>query len=283
MTISMRSEIEKVKLSLEKRSAKLFHACQLQDFRSYVELGGIPSRNKLANSKLDYTEFDTDKIDQAHDLWDKVFGNFSDFGSSFAKDTSNSFPNPYGPIQIVLNPSALDDMDDLAISLRSAGASDFDRAEECLTTAAQFNDIYVNSEPAGHYSDRFISFKDSLNSRFGRTNCTSPEFNCSIADEVISFDHCAYIIVDRCVYKGGQLIDEVSKVSPRKAILRDYQGKRADLIDELSRLTAEHDCTYRFVMSTSHASSDLKNLVGNMNEFHFNRFARYLGFGTTRV
>lgn len=92
MAIVDKQEIEKIITSLEARDAKLYHACQLEDFKSYLALGGVPSRNKLLGSGLKFTEFDTDTIDKQNKVWDKVFGNFSDFGQVFARAGSGAQP-----------------------------------------------------------------------------------------------------------------------------------------------------------------------------------------------
>lgn len=283
MSITSQSEIKKVKQILCNRKAKLFHACQLQDFRSYVKLGGIPSRNKLSNSNLPFTTFDTDNIDKDHDLWNKVFGNFSDFGIGYSKALSKSFPNPYGPIQIVLNPSAFDEVSDIAISLRSAGAGDFDRGQESLKSSQDLNQIYFNIEIKKDTTDKYTAFSKTLNERFNRSNCTSPEFNCTIENEIISFEHCVYIIVDNCIFNGKPLIDEVKKITPKTVCARTYDGNKGGLILELSKLTHFHDCSKKALLSNVNASDELKNVISGMNEFHFNRFISYLTSGTTRA
>ncbi|MBU0525750.1 MAG: hypothetical protein KKC24_05795 [Gammaproteobacteria bacterium] len=283
MTISNRSEINAIRDELALRQTKLFHACQLQDFRSYIELGGIPSRNKLSNSNLSFTVFDTDPIDKKHQLWDKVFGNFSDFGNNFSRPPSKSFPNPYGPIQIILNPTAFDDVSDLAISLRSAGSKNFDRENECLKTSSEFKLLYANVEIMGNATDKFYAFGNTLNERFKRTDCTSPEFNCTVPDEIVPFKHWAYIVVDNCYYGNELLINEVSKLTSKKTFLRKYGEGRAELILELSQLTKTYDCSKATLLGNPNASENLKTFISELNEFHYNRFIKYLTIGTTRA
>lgn len=52
--------ITKLVRLLEQRRAYLYHACQLVDFQSYLNLGGIPSRAYLESMEQCYTVFDTD-------------------------------------------------------------------------------------------------------------------------------------------------------------------------------------------------------------------------------
>lgn len=287
MAIKDSQEIEKIVRALEARSALLYHACQLKDFRSYIHLGGIPSRNKLMNSNLEFTVFDTDRVDRKNQVWDKVFGNFSDFGQQFTKQKSKSQPNPYGPIQIVLKPNALRTVSDLSVTLRSAGARDFDRNKECLKNTQEFEMIfqYVNVEQAPNANQhKNIAFADELNSRFGRDNCFSPEFNCATNSELLSFDDVAYIVVDACLYKGRDLVSEVEAIINKKVFPRNYTcPEKKSLILELSALSVTRDCTKKALLAGGFASEKLKIWVSDRNEFHYNRFISYLASGTTRA
>mgnify|MGYP006146789185 CR=1 FL=1 len=82
VTAARRAE-EQVSL-LERRGAYLYHACQFGDFLSYLELGGIPSRQRLEEDLHYFTGFTTDEVDQDNRVWDKVFVNLEDFGRAFA-------------------------------------------------------------------------------------------------------------------------------------------------------------------------------------------------------
>jgi len=196
-------------------------------------------------------------------------------------------PNPYGPIQIVFNPSALKSVTDLSITLRSAGARNFDRERESLKKPDDLNKIFhhVNSSDARNSSEkRYIAFSKELNNRFTRTDCTSPEFNCSIENELLSFDDAIYFIVDACIYKHGSLPEAVQKIAPKRVIARTYSHEDKKLIiEELSRLSATHECEKENLMNGSFASNRLKTWVALRDEFHYNRFIRYLQTGTTRV
>jgi hypothetical protein len=287
MAIQDKQEIENVVRTLEARDAHIYHACQLKDFRSYLKLGGIPSRNKLLNSNLEFTTFDTDKIDKNNNVWDKVFGNFSDFGREFTKEFSRSQPNPYGPIQIVLNSNALRSATDLSITLRSAGARDFDRDRECLKNTHEFNMIFQHIDPthAPTASQRkSIAFANELNTRFVRNNSSSPEFNCVTPNELLNLNNAIYIIVDSCIYKNRYLMEEVKNLTNIKVIARSYyHPDKEAIIKELSNLSATFDCKQQPLTSGSFASDKLKRWVADKNEFHYNRFISYLTSGTTRA
>jgi len=287
VAIKDKAEIEKIVKVLEARGTNLYHACQLKDFRSYISLGGIPSRNNLLSSGLDFTVFDTDKIDQKNNVWDKVFGNFSDFGRGFVKKGTKSQPNPYGPIQIVLRPNALRAVADLSISLRSAGAQDFDRDKECLKNVQEFERIFqfADARQTENLNQRKnVAFSKELNIRFGRDDCTSPEFNCAIENELVGFKDVAFLIVDSCVYQGRPLLEEVRKLTARSVYERTYYcSDKKMIIEELSTLSATHDCTHKLLVEGGFASERLKLWVGGCNDFHYDRFIRYLSSGTTRA
>jgi hypothetical protein len=125
-------EIQKLVELLKERDAYLYHACQLLDFQSYLNVGGIPSRSHLESNRQLYTGFETDEKDRSRQVWDKVFGNLEDFGRTFASGKP-AVPNPFGPILFQIKPEALYEATDVAICLRSAGRPGFNRENEALT------------------------------------------------------------------------------------------------------------------------------------------------------
>ena len=125
--------IDRLVKLFEVRDVKLFHACQFLDFLSYLKLDGIPSHDCLEKANLPFTSLETDENDKVNGVWDKVFVNLSDFGKTFANG-GNGVPNPYGPILIQVRPAVLLEATDIAISLKSAGAPNFDREKEALKT-----------------------------------------------------------------------------------------------------------------------------------------------------
>ena len=84
MPLLQGAELEKVVSLLDKRGVFFYHACQLKDFKTYVRIGGIPSRKLLETSGLPHTAFETDAADHDNGVWPKVFGNLTDFGLGFA-------------------------------------------------------------------------------------------------------------------------------------------------------------------------------------------------------
>ena len=107
-------EIEGLARLLEERCTSLFHACQYVDFQSYLALGGIPSRACLGANSQPFTSFETDGRDRDVDVWDKVFVNLSDFGTTYAR-AGRGVPNPYGPILLQIHPAALREATEVAV------------------------------------------------------------------------------------------------------------------------------------------------------------------------
>ena len=66
------------------RNVFFYHACQLKDFRTYIQAVGIPLRNLMDGNQNDFTEFETDAADKENEVWNLMFGNLWDYGSTFA-------------------------------------------------------------------------------------------------------------------------------------------------------------------------------------------------------
>src|SRR5688572_23253253 len=121
------------------------------DFRSYLTLGGIPSRACLEANSQPFTAFQTDERDHDVDVWDKVFVNFSDFGTTFAGG-GKGVPNPYGPILLQIRPAALRDASEVAVCLRPVGVKDFDRSRDSLSSLQEL-DYFFQYPAARGYPD----------------------------------------------------------------------------------------------------------------------------------
>lgn len=181
-------DIQAVVQILRDRGAFLYHACQLKDFLSYLQLGGVPSRQLLEGSGLPYTQFDTDESDHNGDVWDKVFTNMQDFGVTYAKFGGDggtvATPNPYGPILLVFEPEILLTAYDLSITLRSAGAEGFDRHEECLSVPSDIHSLFQHVDPdeaPNDFARAYIAFTDVLQQRFQWDGARSVEINCQVS------------------------------------------------------------------------------------------------------
>lgn len=294
------NEIEKLITLFNTRDQKFYHACQYKDFKTYVELGGVPSRNLMEQSGLPYTTFDTDATDRNNAVWNKVFGNLQDFGVSFAQGQRNPntapAPNPYGPILLIFNPEVFREATDVAICLRSAGGRDFNRENEALTTAEEVNRIYkyVNLDeiPAGNlYAKSYIKFSDELQKEFDDTEAMTPEISCIVETERFSFAHLFRIIVDPYVINSINLKDQVNHIKQRNGLngvvwARLYKNgeHRMEMKQDLANLLLEHVTTIPQIINNEANSEDLKDWATRMQRGHitwlYDRFARYLRAGT---
>jgi len=173
--------IAKVVVPLETRNVSLWHACQLRDLDAYFQAGGVPSRQFLERRRLSFTPFVTDATDRRSGVSSKVFVNLADFGASFARGY-RAVPNPYGPIALQLRPTALLEASDVAICLRSAGASDFDRPGESLSQAEDVDRLFAYPPAAGVFKAMEPLFGDRLRDAFAPKypNATAPEASLSL-------------------------------------------------------------------------------------------------------
>lgn len=286
------NEIQSLVNLLLERNVSLYHACQLIDFESYLALGGIPSRALLENRELPFTPFETDTIDKENGVWDKVFGNLTEFGEIFA---GGKFwpPTVYGPIQLQLNPSALLEASDVAVCLRSAGAEGFSREAEGLT---------VNEIDRVFYYPRNASFPRSIRVKsqrllaeeFGKTKPQSPEISCSVPNSVLSAEHILVAWIDPYVLNGQRLLDRVSNVIKNRQefnfriISRSCKEKsRIHLYNEIAECIREEIPSLYDLSQDSTLSSTLreyaKQVLQNSEAVRqFNRYIKYLMHGTLR-
>lgn len=177
---------------LEERHASLYHACQLRDFRSYLAVGGVPSRQLLERRRLRFTGFASDQRDKEKQVWNKVFLNLQDYGKLFDHGQV-AVPNPYGPILIRLAPEVLGWAENVAVCMRSAGGKGFHRKSEALTLAE--TELVFQSPASAKIKPRWDLREEFENAR-------SPELSCQVRGQVLPF-----------VGPDGCLVEEI-KVDP---------------------------------------------------------------------
>jgi len=195
MPVIQRQEITQLTNRLIEKGLVVYHSCQLVDFKSYINLGGIPSRNLLNQRGQNYTAFETDENDEDNDVWDKVFFNLTDYGNYFAiykMDNPNtaSIPNIYGPISIQILPQSIEIADDMCLSLISAGREGFNREANGIA-ANQIDDIFVCIDCEKPYEERYITRTNELRERFNidEPGALNPEINLTTENELISFEN----------------------------------------------------------------------------------------------
>lgn len=292
MPLIKNGEILRLIELFNQRGVKLHHACQLKDFKAYIQLGGVPSRNLMESSKSSFTKFDTDEIDQKNVVWTKVFANLSDFGRNFARLGGEEFkavPNPYGPIQLLFAPEALNESTDVAICLRSAGANDFHREKESLGSVDDVIRIFAYEEYSDDWKKPLVKFRPALIKEFDFEKATSPEVSCTIPDEVISFKYLSGMIVDPYVGREHSLINIVKTIteenkfhiSPTK---RSYVPDRFNIFTEINTLFQNEISELESIVKREETSDELKSwlnrVIENGSDYNFRRYAKYLIEGT---
>jgi hypothetical protein len=282
MPLIYQKALSQVVAELCRREVKLCHACQLKDLKSYLQVGGIPSRNLLASKNLPYTPFDTDRGDQQKGTWKLVFFNLSDFGHWFAKG-KNTVPNPYGPILLCFDPRVIEHANDISITLWSAGASDFDRELNGIA-AEDLPRLFVDSDSP------YVRFQDKLRCEFDNQEAESPEMNCSFDNELAVMDYLAYIRVDPYSSDTCCLPDVVREVVTQHDLSCRVFGRDC-LAGHISRYRILWDAITRSassrgdILATVGENSTLSAWADHVRSqpklfYQFRRYAKYLLDGT---
>jgi hypothetical protein len=210
-----KDDIHRLVESLAERQALLYHACQLQDFASYLDLGGIPSRAALERSGLDFTPFVSDDSDKEVGVWDKVFLNLHDFGSAFERGFKGATPTVYGPILLILRASILEATTDVAVCLHTVfppPEEGFHREDQALSTVDEVLRIYKERS-------RFIKNRQALEEEFERVVEHYPEVSCSAPDDLLPWGDALQLVrVDPHQVDGDHLLRRVELLVKEKGI-----------------------------------------------------------------
>lgn len=277
------------------RGLKIYHACQYKDFKTYIELDGVPSRNLMTKRSLPFTSFETDEDDKSNGVWDKVFGNFSDSGNAFAKGQRNEnaapTPNPFGPVLFVFNPQVLLEVDDIAICLRSAGAKYFNRKAEALPTLDDIHDMFKHpniEKVPNSRENSYIADSNTLQNRFNDKKAKTPELSCSCQNELFGLQHLHKITVDEYRIDGVSLCEKVDQIKKESGVCgelntRNYKPGKKEIKQELADLLLNDLVTLEQIVSFD-ASDGLKDwanrIIRSNNSLPYTRFAKYLRDGT---
>lgn len=265
---------------LASRNAFLYHACQLQDFYSYLSLGGIASRETIQKQGLPLTGFETDTSDKQKGLWNLVFGNFSDFGMTYHFG-GKAVPNPYGPILIKIDWKAILEAQDCSVTLRSAGAKDFDRVVESLTTIGDVNNLFLYD--IGNPKSNYLKYKKQLEADFGGKKIgSSPEWSMTFSNGVLPIEHFVKIIVDPIQIEKFALIDEVRRLSGNYDKILGELVVRGKCNADLNRLSQTVFDGASDLVSVGRKDSSLNGWVASISalDWQFQRYAKYLKDGT---
>ncbi|SVB97036.1 uncharacterized protein METZ01_LOCUS249890, partial [marine metagenome] len=281
--------IEKLVELLRRRGATLWHACQFQDFVSYLEIGGIPSRELLEQRGQEFTPFDTDSRDKENGVWDKVFINLADFGDGFAKD-SKCTPNAFGPIALEVAPGALlDGVTDVAICLRSAGALGFCRDKAALGSLKEVELLFYDELSPD------LRFAKDLKEIFPSA-AMQPEVSCTIPAGFIPMRYVDEVHVDPYKFGKKSLLFHVEEQIDEhgygdhgdqdhlRATERWAKGGRRRLYKELLDVLLTDVPSLSELMTDSSRSPLFLEWCRDIGEsglgWQFRRYAKYLRAGT---
>ncbi|KAB8029875.1 hypothetical protein [Fluviispira multicolorata] len=278
---------ELIKL-FKNRNVSLYHACQLKDFKTYLNLNGVPSRSLMETKNYDFTRFETDKFDQQNGNWDKIFGNLSDF-SNFFHSGSNSVPNPYGPILIKMNFDGIMNSKDIAICLRSAGASGFDRKNESLCSIEEVNRIFKFPKSTVG-KNFFIRSKEELKENFSdKKNIIvegSPEISITKYNQIIELNYFIEIIVDPINIEGLNLLEIVQEIASSYEINNEIIKIRNKVNNNYTELIKSINYGVKSLddIEKGNYLEELKKWAkvvrNNRLGYMFERFSEYLYAGT---
>ena len=284
------SQIQSLVDLLEKRRVFLYHACQLIDFKSYLSLGGIPSRALLETNGLPFTPFETDTIDRANNVWDKIFINLSDFGRFFAQGAKN-VPNPYGPVLFKIHPSALLQASDVAVCLWSAGAKGFNREHEALDKLEEIENLFLHPSNVGPPQSTYVKYRDQLAVDFGRQKTQAPEISCTMPNSLLSIEYVNFVGVDPYIINNRKLLDWVDEIKRRNLVQfstleRSHfpERSRKDFYNQIAERIGEKIPSLYALAHDRTCSPPLREWAEQI--FHikwqFQRYVKYLRDGTLK-
>jgi hypothetical protein len=225
-------------------------------------------------------------------VWDLVFFNMQDFGSTFHK-SGNAVPSPYGPIMLGLDPGVLSMFKDVAVCFRSAGAKGFNRAAESATNIEEFRSIFLYD--ADTTQRRWIKDKQELNRldwvQSRRLPVTSSaEISCAIASgiAIAPFEQfLKTVVVDPITFQDFSLYEAVmtsfasAKLIPR---ICHRSTKQQDVFYELLNFVAQGETELTRIANSTGVSERLRLVLSKWLEsklnYQFSRYSRYTFIGT---
>lgn len=270
----------------ERREVVLYHACQYVDFISYLNVGGIPSRAYLENAAYDFTTFETDSSDKSVGVWDKVFFNITDSGKTFANG-GNGVPNSYGPILFQLKPTAFLNTTDVAICLRSAGKSGFNRESESLMTIEEVDRLFLHPRDCGYPKSAYVKYSKDLKEEFEVAEAHDPEISCTVKSGIIEMSFVNELLIDPYVFSGKPLCEYVSEATSQKdlkiPVNQRYASLGAKMYNDLAALISDATPTLAQLQCfdiSGGMKEWAKELARRGLDYQFRRYAEYLRNGT---
>ena len=252
---------------------------------------GSPARSLVERSGLSQTPFVTHAADRQHGTWDKIFCNLDDFGRSFAAGR-RAVPNPIRPDRRTNSPDALLEALDVALTLRSAGAHDFDREGESLSTVDEVDLVYRHPAAAGVPLSADTRFGEELRQAFSASQIEAKSAELSITHpaEMLPMAYVSMVCVEPIEFEGVELVDVVSgllaEFETELTVRTRRIGERKVVWDDLVRLLANGPLPFAMVCNRADVRPTTREWLNAVRDrdlgWQFDRFASCLYDGTQR-
>lgn len=299
--IEGKGDIEYLANLFADRNVSFYHACQLKDFNTYLELGGIPSRQLMEQNEQLFTNFVTDDSDKENEIWELVFGNLWDYGSTFANKkwgkNSAPVPNPYGPITLKCEPSVLKEAENISVCLRSTGGKGFNRTQEGIVIG-DIPRIFYCLSCEDEYQESWIKYSNDLKKEFGinAQDSLNPELSCKVKNQLLNFDNVFQILVDDIQLGDTKLIDvvknDVKEHGLKIPVYTRFYHKtdssiRKQILYNLVICSTNGLNTFDEIFESDLCEFETKNWMVKVNKcgikYQFDRYMTYLANGTSEV
>jgi hypothetical protein len=247
--------------------ARIHHAAQLRDLKTYVLLGHVASRSELfKQGKGGYTPFPSDSFDVLEGCDDDFFGNLPD-QSSYGKN-GNSIPNIYGPITLVFRPSSLRDSGANNVTVRRGAIWSKNADSRVALTPDDVTRLYLNP--------------------FGTAGAGELQIHRGSL-QLIDLES---VIVNPITLHGHDLINGVRDLlghtrtrhgHPINIVERDFGGDGRDIYDKLVAWAADFGENAGNYESLPGIIQERFARLGDWKKGNLKRFSGYLSHGTISV
>jgi len=196
-----KDEINKTVEMLIDRDAYFFHSCQLIDFKTYLLMGGIPTRELLENKKMLFSTYKSDDNLKSNNGTDKIILKFVDFGNQFFHKI-NTIPNPFGPIVLQIKPDVLLKAQEVTVYKKSMRSKDFDE-NNTINNVNDIDQLFKYDSNVPFPEKRQI--RDELADYSGYEYDQAPEIVCTFENDILPIEFVTLASVDQYVIKRRQL------------------------------------------------------------------------------
>lgn len=250
----------------------MHHAISLNDFRIYLDERAILSRADLSELNPYYTRFFSDAKDVRTGNWNRVFGNFTDYGSLFAHTNTSAVPNAYGPILIIFKSNYFQNIvgnNSLRVTKKTISSSSFNPNTDFIDISTLHEYFEITSR--GFYN-------------YPKTEFKGIEFSCAQRLN-ISPDTIHKIIIDPIYHNDIRLIDKVQELLNNYSINVETIERRLteDKINILRHLVSWSNSLngkllHKNIILRDHVPEHLQIWFNNLNDIGVKILASWLTY-----